>query len=90
MAHTIDMDPRTRRRHLLVVTCVLVLAIIAVLFLAHPKTTGHVGEDTTEAAAAPGESADEPPVGQPRDDGLDESDEVYEDIEGPPAPDDKE
>ncbi len=84
------MDPRTRRGHLLVVTCAMALAIIAVFFLAHPTTTGPMGEDTAEGVAPPDESADEPPVGQPRDDGLGEPDEVYEDVEGPPAPDDKE
>ena len=84
------MDPRTRRRHLLVVTCVIVLAIIAVLSLAHPTATGPVGKDTAEGDAPPDESADEPPADQPRDDGLGEPDEVYEDVEGPPAPDDKE
>ena len=82
-------DPRIRRRHLLVVACAIALTIIAVISLAHPTVTGPVGEDTAEGVAPPGESADEPPVGQPRDDGLGEPDEIYEDVEGPPAPDDK-
>ena len=90
MSHTIAMDLRTRRRHLLVVICVLVMTIIAVLSLAHPIATGLADEDTVEGVAPPGESADEPPVDQPRDDGLGEPDEVYEDVEGPPALDDKE
>ena len=84
------MDPRTRRRHLLVAACVMALAIIAVLSLSHPTVTGPAGEDTAEGVTPPGESADEPPVDQSRDDGLGEPDEVYEDVEGPPAPDDKE
>ena len=83
------MDPRTRRRHLLVVICVLVMTIIAVLSLAHPIATGPADEDTVEGVAPPGESADEPPVDQPRDDGLGEPDEVVEGFESGPPDDEK-
>jgi hypothetical protein len=83
------MDPRTERRLLLIVACAMALTIIAVLSLAHPTVTGPVGEDTAEGVAPPGEAAGEPPVDHSRDDGLGEPDEVHEDVEGPPAPDDK-
>ena len=84
------MDPRTERRLLLLAACVMALTIVAVIFLSHPTVTGPVDEDPAEGVTTPSESADEPPVDQSRDDGLGEPDEVYEDVEGPPAPDDKE
>ena len=77
------MDPRTRRKLLLFAACVMALAIVAVLSLANSTVTGPVGEDNAEGVAPPGESADESPVDQSRDDGLGESDEIHEDVEGP-------
>ena len=84
------MDPRTERRLLLLAACAMALTIIAVISLSHPTVTGPVGEDPAEGVSPPGEGASEPPVDHSRDDGLGEPDEVYEDVEGPPAPDDKE
>ena len=84
------MDPRTERRLLMLAACAMALTVIAVISLAHPTVTGPVGEDTAEGVAPPDEGASEHPVDHSRDDGLGEPDEVYEDVEGPPAPDDKE
>ncbi len=84
------MDPRTERRLLLLAACAMALVTVGVIILGHTVGTDPVDEDPAEGVAPPGEGADEPPVDHSRDDGLGEPDEVYEDVEGPPAPDDKE